>query len=709
MPAQVDVEKIEAVLRNLISNAFKFTPDGGVVHCEVKAAEERASISVQDSGPGVPLSMRRTIFDRFWRGTSSGSGRFGGTGLGLAIAKEFIELHGGAIKVEDAREGGALFTVELPIMAPAGAVVGSAHSRSEAASAAAPLAVEELRPSPSVKVDRGPDRPEMKDAPLVLVTEDNPEMLRFITESLAAEYRTEAALDGEEGLQKALALRPDLILSDILMAPKSGEEMVRELRAHPELDGVPVMLLTAVADGSLRTKLLKEGAQDYLLKPFSIEELLARVSNLVTVKRAREALQRELETTGHNLEGLIQELAQRTRSEQAARTEAEEANRAKDRFLAAVSHELRTPLTGILGWCRLLRGGNLDEDTALRALDTIERNTKLQSQLVEELLDISRIISGKLRLDLHPVGLTAVIEAALDAVRPTAESSGIRLNSTLDPAAGLVRGDPDRLQQVVWNLVSNALKFTPAGGDVSVRLARLNSHLEISVSDTGRGISGEFLPHVFERFRQADTSNTQTNGGLGLGLAIARHIVELHGGSVRAESPGEGKGATFTVTLPLMEAESLKRLRGGNTDSRHSRGVEDRLAHAPDLKALRVLVVDDEADTRDMLTVALGNCGADVSAVASTSEALEAIERFQPDVTLSDIKMPGEDGYILMRKLRDLETEKGAHIPAIALTAYAGVEDRLRALSAGFQRHVSKPVEPAELVQVVANLAGRIQ
>ncbi|PYT15184.1 MAG: histidine kinase [Acidobacteria bacterium] len=709
VPAQVDVEKIEAVLRNLISNAFKFTPDGGVVHCEVKAAEERASISVQDSGPGVPLSMRRTIFDRFWRGTSSGSGRFGGTGLGLAIAKEFIELHGGAIKVEDAREGGALFTVELPIMAPAGAVVGSAHSRSEVASAAAPLAVEELRPSPSVKVDRGPDRPEMKDAPLVLVTEDNPEMLRFITESLAAEYRTEAALDGEEGLQKALALRPDLILSDILMAPKSGEEMVRELRARPELDGVPVMLLTAVADGSLRTKLLKEGAQDYLLKPFSIEELLARVSNLVTVKRAREALQRELETTGHNLEGLIQELAQRTRSEQAARTEAEEANRAKDRFLAAVSHELRTPLTGILGWCRLLRGGNLDEDTALRALDTIERNTKLQSQLVEELLDISRIISGKLRLDLHPVGLTAVIEAALDAVRPTAESSGIRLNSTLDPAAGLVRGDPDRLQQVVWNLVSNALKFTPAGGDVSVRLARLNSHLEISVSDTGRGISGEFLPHVFERFRQADTSNTQTNGGLGLGLAIARHIVELHGGSVRAESPGEGKGATFTVTLPLMEAESLKRLRGGNTDSRHSRGVEDRLAHAPDLKALRVLVVDDEADTRDMLTVALGNCGADVSAVASTSEALEAIERFQPDVMLSDIKMPGEDGYILMRKLRDLETEKGAHIPAIALTAYAGVEDRLRALSAGFQRHVSKPVEPAELVQVVANLAGRIQ
>ena len=302
-------------------------------------------------------------------------------------------------------------------------------------------------------------------------------------------------------------------------------------------------------------------------------------------------------------------------------------------------------------------GASPTEDYLTRRLGIAQEQSKRLDQLVSNLLDISRIISGKLRLDLHPVGLTAVIEAALDAVRPTAESSGIRLNATLDPAAGLVRGDPDRLQQVVWNLLSNALKFTPAGGDVSVRLARLNSHLEISVSDTGRGISGEFLPHVFERFRQADTSNTQTNGGLGLGLAIARHIVELHGGSVRAESPGEGKGATFTVTLPLMEAESLKRLRGGNTDARHSRGVEDRLAHVPDLKALRVLVVDDEADTRDMLTVALGNCGADVSAVASTSEALEAIERFQPDVMLSDIKMPGEDGYILMRKLRTAEVQ----------------------------------------------------
>ncbi|MDQ3685758.1 MAG: PAS domain S-box protein, partial [Acidobacteriota bacterium] len=384
--------------------------------------------------------------------------------------------------------------------------------------------------------------------------------------------------------------------------------------------------------------------------------------------------------------------------EQAARAEAEAANRLKDEFLATVSHELRTPLTAIIGWAQMLRAGRLDEDSAARALETIERQGKLQAQLIDDLLDVSRIITGKLRLDAQRVELALTIEAVMNAVGPAAAAKNIRLQKALDPQAGPVLGDPDRLQQVVWNLLSNAVKFTPKGGRVDVRLERINSHVQIIVSDTGDGIPTEFLPQVFAPFRQADGSTTRTQGGLGLGLSIVRHLVELHGGTVQAESRGEGQGATFTVRLPVMAVYE----QHGVVDASASHG-HDRFEG---LEGLKVLVVDDDADTRELLKAVLGSRGVEVSAAGSAQEALELIERLRPAVLVSDIGMPGEDGYDLIRKVRALPAERGGRTPAVALTAYASAEDRARAFLAGYQVHIPKPIEPSELMGVVASLAG---
>ncbi|HYE65170.1 MAG TPA: PAS domain S-box protein [Pyrinomonadaceae bacterium] len=394
--------------------------------------------------------------------------------------------------------------------------------------------------------------------------------------------------------------------------------------------------------------------------------------------------------------------------ERAARAEAEESNRLKDEFLATLSHELRTPLTAILGWTQLFNTGQLDQETAVRALQTIERNARAQAQLVDDLLDVSRIITGKLRLNVGPVEIIPVIEAAIEAVRPAAEAKEISLQKMFEPLAGQVLGDPDRLQQVVWNLLSNAVKFTPKGGHVQVELGHVNSHLEITVRDDGMGIRKEFLPHVFDRFRQADSTTTRIHGGLGLGLSIVRHLVELHGGAVHVESRGEGQGAAFTVKLPIKASRQMKSSQAITHTLAHSTSEKQvPLDCVPEISGLRVLVVDDEPDTLDMLSLVLRQCGADVTAVASAGEALNALERLKPDVIISDVGMPDEDGYALIRKVRALLPEQGGQIPAAALTAYARTEDRARALSAGFQAHVAKPVEPTELIATVASLAGR--
>jgi signal transduction histidine kinase/DNA-binding response OmpR family regulator len=414
--------------------------------------------------------------------------------------------------------------------------------------------------------------------------------------------------------------------------------------------------------------------------------------------------------------------------------QSQETNRIKDEFLATLSHELRSPLNPILGWSRLLQTKRFDEATLMRALQTIERNAKLQTHLIEDLLDISRIIQGKLTLKVSPVNLISIVEAAIDTMRPAAEAKSIPLKVLLakppaptngtaiepewktvdaDPvhAQFQTMGDPNRLQQIIWNLLSNAIKFTPQGGQVEIRLSLVEpeaslanglskapalyaQYAEIAVSDTGKGIKPEFLPYIFDYFRQADASITRVYGGLGLGLAIVRHLTELHGGTICAESMGEGQGATFTIRLPLLVAQP-------DTQERSSSGS------AINLKGIQAVVVDDEVDTREIITLILEGYGTHVIATASVSEALEAVEQFNPDVLVSDIGMPLEDGYALIRKVRELEPDCGGMIPAIALTAYARPEDQHQSLAAGFQLHVPKPVEPEKLAKAVADLVGR--
>ena len=386
--------------------------------------------------------------------------------------------------------------------------------------------------------------------------------------------------------------------------------------------------------------------------------------------------------------------------EQEARAEAETANRTKDEFLATLSHELRTPLTSIVGWAGLLRTGELSPPTQAQALEAIERNAKAQSQLIDDLLDVSRIISGKLRLEARQVDLVPVIEASIDIVRPGADARQISIAYSSDLTIALVSGDAGRLQQVVWNLLSNAVKFTPRGGQIEIRLEQVASHANIVVADTGNGINPNFLPFVFDRFRQANSHLTREQAGLGLGLAIVRHLVELHGGTVGADSEGEGRGSTFSVSLPIVAVRMEP--KEGNQPSRWSQSRSNGL---PTLRGLRVLIVDDADDARQMISAVLTQSGAQVKTAASACEALQALEQWRPDVLMSDIGMPHEDGYSLIQRIRALTKERGGQIPAAAVTAYAAEVDRKRALEAGYQMHVAKPVDPKKLVITVANLA----
>jgi signal transduction histidine kinase/ActR/RegA family two-component response regulator len=418
------------------------------------------------------------------------------------------------------------------------------------------------------------------------------------------------------------------------------------------------------------------------------------ITDVAHVGQALVEAGRLIRERGAALERQVEEL-------RAAREAAEAGNRAKDEFLALLSHELRTPLNAVYGWARMLRTGQVSAERSQRALDAIVRNADAQVQMIDDLLDVSRVIAGKMRLDVRSVHLKAVVEDALDAVRPAAEAKGIRLQSVLDPRAGPIIGDPARLQQVVWNLLTNAVKFTGKGGRVQVHVQRINSHVEIVASDTGRGIDPDILPFIFDRFRQADSSSTRAHGGLGLGLALVKHLVELHGGTVVAQSGGAGKGATFIVKLPVAIAsivEAVPRvhptvpMRGAP-----SRGVR--------LNGVRVLVVDDDEDALELAAAILTAKGARVRTCPSAAAALATIHEWHPDVLVSDIEMPDEDGYSLIRKVRRFESAD-AKIPAVALTAYGRIQDRMASLTAGYNMHVPKPVDPGELTTIIASLVG---
>ncbi len=445
-----------------------------------------------------------------------------------------------------------------------------------------------------------------------------------------------------------------------------------------------------------RWRVRKDGSR--LWVSGSVNPLKDEAGNLIGyVKVARDATRRK-----HAEDSLKKAEAERKEAlerERIARNESEDASRSKDEFIALVSHELRSPLNAILGWTRILRQGRPDEELYQRATEIIERSARMQSQLIEDLMDTARMVRGKLRLEVQPVNLVTVIEKAIDVVRPAANAKTIELVSRLEQEAGQITGDPDRLQQVAWNLLSNAVKFTQEGGRVEITLGRVDPYIQIIVSDTGRGIDPEFMPHLFERYHQADASDSRRRGGLGLGLTLVRQLVEMHGGSVEAESDGKGKGATFIVNLPVRAIFTA--------ESERAPGVRSQ---TKSLDAAWVIVVDDEANARELITSVLESAGARVSAFASAEETLKllmAVATPRPDALVCDLAMPGEDGFSLIRKLREWEKKHDGVLPAVALTAFGRVEDRTRALYAGFQMHVTKPVEPVELVVVVRSLIER--
>jgi signal transduction histidine kinase/ActR/RegA family two-component response regulator len=457
---------------------------------------------------------------------------------------------------------------------------------------------------------------------------------------------------------------------------------------------IPAESFTTLPTGKSQSRAIAVLQQKAQLLENEVQERLKAEENLRLAKE--------------QLESQIEELGKLITSEQIARAEAETANRLKDEFLATVSHELRTPLNAIIGWAHMLRRGRLDDETQVRALETIERNAKSQAQLIEDILDVSRMINGKTRLQMAPVNVASVINQAVDAVQLAASSKGIVLQVTLDPSVRYVLGDASRLQQVVWNLLSNAIKFTPAGGRVEVVFEGDESNARITVADTGQGIGEEFLPHVFERFRQADGASTRVHGGLGLGLALVRHLVELHGGTVRARSEGKGRGAAFIVKLPLapdkaLEAQSCEASKDLQENSDLSGTAPSSIAA---LEGRRILIVDDHTDTLQMLGKLLSNQRAQIELASSAEQALEILEWYQPDVIVLDLAMPGEDGYSLIQKIRRHEQATNWKVPAVALTAQVRVEDRARALSVGFDMFVPKPVEADELITAIKTLTA---
>ncbi len=833
--AYIDREMWEKVVLNLLSNALKFTFSGDI-RVSLVDVGDAFELKVQDTGEGIPESELPRIFERFHRVQGTRSRTHEGTGIGLALVNELVKLHGGTIQVESHVGIGTAFVVRIPF--------GTAHLPADRIRAvkrisstglgAAPFVEEALRWLPAgnsglealpVWTPRDLDgnvqaEPDPATRSRILLADDNADMRDYVTRLLSPAYEVECVADGKAALEALRREPADLVLSDIMMPELDGFGLLTAIRADTRLQGVPVILLSARAGEESRVEGMSAGADDYLVKPFSARELIARVRAHLAMSRLRSQILSRLKESEQRLRiavetaqlgsweldlatgavhaspelevmygvqnseaftaadwrslihpedrdavqahrqrllvsedqseiefrilrsdgsvrwltsrgfavrdlnnqavraiGVVSDITNRKLAEQEreqllaseryAREQAEAASRAKDEFLATVSHELRTPLNAMLGWARMLRSGKLSAHLVESALETIERNAVTQAQLIEDLLDVSRIVTGQLRLDVQPVDLVSIIQAATDSVRPAAEAKSIRLQMVLDPLAGPVAGDPIRMQQVVWNLLSNAIKFTPKDGHVQVRLERVNSHLEIVVSDNGQGIIPEFLPFVFDRFRQADSTITRRTGGMGLGLAIVRHIVELHGGSVEVHSGGPSQGATFTVQLPLMPVKETDIANSERKSRKHPAADSHQPFQCPEeLVGLRVLLVDDEPDARELVSAVLAQCKVHVVAVESPEEARNMLRSYEPDVLICDIEMPDEDGFEFMSRVRETQVLP-YRIPAAALTAHAAAADRMRALAAGFDIHLPKPIEPAELTAVVASLAKR--
>ena len=566
----------------------------------------------------------------------------------------------------------------------------------------------------------------------LLLIEDNPGDARLVREHLLdasgaqwIEVREAPSLAGGIAFVEQGG-KPAIVLLDLSLPDSFGlETLARWLAVAPAL---PVIVLTGSDDEALAVNAVREGAQDYLVKGRIDGGLLVQaIRYAIERKKVQEDLRQAKNGLEHRVEErtaelreinarLQSEIAERTlaqhqaaellKREQSARLEVEAANRSKDEFLAILSHELRTPLNAILGWSEILRTGEPTRAEVIEGVEVIERNARSQARLVEDVLEVSRIICGKIRLNPGRIDLVAVIDAALASAHPTASAKGIALRQRVEPLPMLSPGDADRLQQVVWNLLSNAIKFTPRNGEVTVCARQDDTHTEIEVSDTGIGIQPEFLPYVFDRFRQSDASTTRSHGGLGLGLSISRHLVEMHGGTVSAASAGEGKGATFTVSLPLVlpDGHALEADGGTNQPGK----PETASAGSGSLARVRVLVLDDETDSRRVVVRLLTRAGAEVREADRAALVTDILSEWPADVLISDIAMPGEDGYSLIRRLRASSNVAWRTLPAMALTAFARPEDRAQSLAAGFQMHLPKPFEPAALLAAVTSLASSL-
>ncbi|HEX6243660.1 MAG TPA: ATP-binding protein [Polyangiales bacterium] len=816
-PVYVDVDMWEKIVLNLLSNALKFTFDGAI-QVALRQVGDKVELSVRDSGTGIPSQELPHLFERFHRVQGAAARTHEGSGIGLAMVHELVRLHGGSISVASELGRGSTFVVSIPL--------GSAHLAPESLQRKRTLASTSLGAAPFVQEAQrwlpaeGPSEgaslfPVELSAPAapalgtvgearILLADDNTDMREYVARLLRERWQVQTCADGAQALKAAQAAPPDLVITDVMMPVMDGFALLAALRKDPRTRSVPVIMLSARAGEESRVEGLEAGVDDYLAKPFSARELVARVSTHLTLSRLRSLAERErqrlydvfmqapvpvavllgqelrfavanahfcamtgrTELVGKTAREAFSELAQHpgiasvaevldtgkplhvtemavpllragTRQElyvnyaveplselggppigvivvmhdvtepvlarrklDALRDAAERASRAKDEFLSTLSHELRTPLSAIVGWSTLLRKGAVPADRMEKALETIERNAKVQARLIEDMLDLARIEQGKLVLSVGPLEMVRVVGAAIDSLRPAAEAKGVRLQSVLDSHATIV-GDADRLQQVVWNLLSNAIKFTPKGGRVHVRLQRHHSYVQLAVGDTGQGIDADFLPHVFDRFRQADASFSRRAGGLGLGLAIVRSLVELHGGTVTASSGGRDQGAEFVVRLPIAPLRADTVPPSGERDA----GVAAPTFEAPEeLRGLSVLVVDDEPETRELLRFVLEQCDTRVTTADHAGEALRLLDLQRFDLLISDIGMPDVDGYALIRAVRARPAEAGGGIPALALTAYARAEDRTQVLRAGFHMHLAKPIDPTELLVVMATL-----
>jgi PAS domain S-box-containing protein len=688
----VDAEKLQRVVMNLLSNAFKFVPAAGTVRCRLETANDRLLLGVEDSGPGVKPELRQAIFERFRQGDGGANRQLSGTGLGLAIAREFVEMHKGGIEALDSDLGGAWFQVSLPLrhLSAAGsgerALVSALVSDHALDPGTLNGLIEELRLPASAALARVPDPPDIATRAKVLVVEDNPDMNRFVAQCLSRDYLVISAFDGQQGLEMALAHRPELIVSDIMMPGMSGEQMLAELRRHPEMQETPILLLSAKADEELKVKLLERGAQDFVTKPFTERDLLVRARNLIAVRQSHETLRQAEELKRQAVEAANRELQ---RAEEALRA----ADRRKDEFLATLAHELRNPLAPIRHAATIAKMPHATAAQIKWSQEVIDRQVEHMSRLLDDLLEVTRITLGKLELRKERLVLQDGLVAAVEAARPLIEARRHELVVDLPAASIHVDADPVRLAQIFSNLLTNAAKYTDPGGRIHLQARRVDENAVVSVEDDGAGISAELLPKLFEMFTQATSTLDRSEGGLGIGLSLARGLVARHGGRIEAKSRGLGMGSEFIVTLPLaLPAEAPAAVAAGS--AAREEGGE---------KPLRVLVADDNRDNADACAMLLAMAGHEVRTAYSGREALAVAAELLPQIALLDIGMPEMDGYEVARQIR--AAAWGKSILLVAVTGWGQDEDRRLAAAAGFDHHCVKPVDLDSLRALFAKCA----